>query len=342
MSEIERGLKPAHHLYGVDFLRKQGFDVIVVPYDELKKRSKSKIAGVLYYFFGDVQHQFACLRLLKKNDIIYAPCQTETSLLAYLKFFQIINNKIIAIAHHMPVKGKMAKIRKKFFKIEVRGLMFFPALSRKVADYINAFASQPKSPVLTWGPDNVYYDKFILNDNPNDLGFFCSGRTGRDYLTMLKGAQLADKELSLYYVGDTKNLSSSNDKVKIKKLESEQDFLYDKSLKIMARSRAICVPLYEEKQSLVGLTSLTDAIGMGKPVVMTRHQFIDIDIEKEGIGIWVDPARPEAWKEAFDLLSDDKVYKEMSANSLRLRNTRFNYNTFCSQLMDCLRPAISK
>jgi len=337
--EIESGLKPAHHLYGVDYLRKERYDIVVVPYDESKRRSRRKLAEIIYYFFGDVQHQYTCLKLLKKDDIIYAPCQTQTSLLAYLRFFKIINNKIISIAHHMPVKGRLAKIKKIFFKIEVKGVFSFPSLSNKVANYINALASQPKSPIFTWGPDIAYYDKFILKENPDDIGFFCSGRTGRDYTTMLKGAELADKELSLYYLSND-GFSSANSKIKLHKLAKEQDFLYDKSLKIMARSRAICVPLYEEKLSLVGLTSLTDAIGMGKPVIMTRHEFIDIDIEKEGIGIWVDAGKPEAWKDAFNLLSDDKVYKEMSANSLRIRNEYFNYGIFCFQLMKCLSSAI--
>jgi hypothetical protein len=35
-----------------------------------------------------------------------------------------------------------------------------------------------------------------------------------------------------------------------------------------------------------------DAIGMGKPVIMTRHPLIDIDIEAKG-GIWVNPGDVE-------------------------------------------------
>ena len=39
-----------------------------------------------------------------------------------------------------------------------------------------------------------------------------------------------------------------------------------------------------------------DCLGIGKPVIMTKNPNIDIDIEKEGIGHWVEPGDVEEWK----------------------------------------------
>ncbi len=339
IAEIERGLKPAHHLYGVDFLKTASYDVVIIPFNEEKRRTKGifyKMATRFEFLFGDMQQQRACLKILKKGDVIYAACQTQTSFLSYLRFLRIINNNIITLAHHFPVKGRLAFIKKVFFKAEVNGCFAFPALSTKVSAYINTLSGNQKSKVLHWGPDRIYYDKYILQDNPNELGFFCAGRTGRDYKTMIKGAELADKTLSVYYLMEEDSLSSASADIKIKRLEKELDFPYNDALKIMARSRAICIPLFEENNNLVGLTSLTDAIGMGKPVIMTRNSFIDIDIEKEGIGVWTEPGDTQSWEKAFDVLSDDNVYRQMSENSLRLRNDYFNYGTFCSELKTIL------
>ena len=54
--------------------------------------------------------------------------------------------------------------------------------------------------------------------------------------------------------------------------------------KMIESVRVIAIPL-EKQETLAGLTSLLDCLGFGKPVIMTRNPCIDIDIEKEGIGI---------------------------------------------------------
>ena len=42
-----------------------------------------------------------------------------------------------------------------------------------------------------------------------------------------------------------------------------------------------------------------DALGMGKPVIITRNLLIDSHVEKEGIGIWVKPGDIDGWKQAI-------------------------------------------
>jgi glycosyltransferase involved in cell wall biosynthesis len=61
----------------------------------------------------------------------------------------------------------------------------------------------------------------------------------------------------------------------------------------------LAIPLFDYPESLAGLTSLLDAIGLGKPVIMTRHPMVDLDIEALGIGRWVEPNDVEGWREAI-------------------------------------------
>jgi hypothetical protein len=58
---------------------------------------------------------------------------------------------------------------------------------------------------------------------------------------------------------------------------------YPQLLEFYARSRVLAIPMLVQQQ-LAGLTSLMDALGMGKPVIMTKHPLIDLDIEALGIG----------------------------------------------------------
>jgi glycosyltransferase involved in cell wall biosynthesis len=64
-------------------------------------------------------------------------------------------------------------------------------------------------------------------------------------------------------------------------------------------ARVIAIPLDKSEVSLAGLTSLVDAMAIGRPVIMTRNPFIDLDIEAEGIGRWVEPGDVEGWAKAL-------------------------------------------
>ena len=70
------------------------------------------------------------------------------------------------------------------------------------------------------------------------------------------------------------------------------------------RARAVAIPL-ERTSYLAGLTSLMDALAMGLPVIMTRTPYIDIDLEAEGVGIWVDAGDAHGWRAALEKLRDD-------------------------------------
>jgi glycosyltransferase involved in cell wall biosynthesis len=330
-SEIERGNKPNHHLYGVDFLKKQGYNVVIIPFIEDNVASRKNVHKFLDRFnsiLGDVNQQIACLKQLNKGDVIFAPCETQTSFLSYLKALRLINNRIIVISHATPLRGKYHAIKKILFNIELRNTDTYNSLSKKISEEVNRIAAYHKSDAISWGPDINFYEKYIKKENPSNFGFFCAGRTGRDYATLIKGAELNNAQLSVFYLSIQDQFSSQNDNIFIRRDVREINFANE-----IAHCRAVCIPLFEYKHSAVGLTSLTDAIGMGKPVIMTKQEFIDVDIEKEGIGIWVEPGNPQKWKEAFEVLNNDKIYNEMSANSLRYRNEYFNYNTYCSQLL---------
>ena len=49
----------------------------------------------------------------------------------------------------------------------------------------------------------------------------------------------------------------------------------------------------------VGLTTLVEAFALGLPVVCTRNPKFEMDIEKEGVGIYVDYNDVEGWKQAI-------------------------------------------
>jgi glycosyltransferase involved in cell wall biosynthesis len=78
-----------------------------------------------------------------------------------------------------------------------------------------------------------------------------------------------------------------------------------------------------------------DVLGMGKPVIMTRQPFIDLDIEAEGIGIWVDNGDINGWIRAMQYFENyPQQALEMGNRARKLAETRMNSLFFANQVMD--------
>ena len=74
---------------------------------------------------------------------------------------------------------------------------------------------------------------------------------------------------------------------------------------------------------------------MGKPVIMTRNPYVDIDIEKEGIGRWVDPGDVDGWREAIQWFADhEEEARAMGERARMLVDNGLNSSTFADQIMD--------
>jgi glycosyltransferase involved in cell wall biosynthesis len=75
---------------------------------------------------------------------------------------------------------------------------------------------------------------------------------------------------------------------------------YPQLTELYADARAVAIPLHVRWPWTVnGLLVLMDALGVGKPVIVTRNHLIDLDVEGLGIGIWVEPGDVAGWRGAI-------------------------------------------
>ncbi|MEM0991703.1 MAG: hypothetical protein AAGI49_01640 [Bacteroidota bacterium] len=337
--EIRAGKKPNHHLYGVNYLAEAGHEVVLVPFDEEKKSIWSRFSkfwkkSKLPIPLGDLFQQFYVLKRAKKEDVIYAPCQTQTQLLSYLKAIGLVRAKIIVLAHHPPIRGRFAKVRQFFFRWELRGTDAYPALSQRIADRINQF-QKGKSKGLHWGPDLKFYAPYLSNQATY---FLAAGRTGRDFNNFAAACVEAHAPAKIICLqNDYDNhlkTYEANPNINITANAAEASYLYDQLTPVMAASKAICIPLFATKSNLAGLTSLTDALALGKAVLMTRNDFIDIDIEAEGIGIWLPAKDRAAWQAAIEKLHNDpRLCAEMGRKAKALGEQFWNSKVFARELL---------
>ena len=57
----------------------------------------------------------------------------------------------------------------------------------------------------------------------------------------------------------------------------------------------MCIPLTGNKHDTCGYTECLEAMAMGKPVIMTKSGCLDLNLEKEGVGLYVNPKDAEDW-----------------------------------------------
>jgi glycosyltransferase involved in cell wall biosynthesis len=66
---------------------------------------------------------------------------------------------------------------------------------------------------------------------------------------------------------------------------------------------------------------------------MTRNAHIDIDIEGEGIGIWVEPGDEEAWRRSLRYLQQNRdTAAAMGRRARALLQERYHIDRFAAQL----------
>jgi glycosyltransferase involved in cell wall biosynthesis len=326
----KQGLTPAHHLWGASHFARYGIDVRILPFQRfgilnkywrlqraLKRNSAEMIAL-------DQQLRALCHHEI---DVIYAACQNHTFLLGRLKRLGVLHKPLVAVVHHpISVGDPLATA------LTAHDLLL--CLSRGLRDQI--LANFPIAPervvVVDWGPDIVSYGKYLpYESKPKEFPLVvAAGKTERDYDTFLHAVHGLPCRVEIYCSADSMpSVPHDPGQVRIKSGPRGTDAIRHRELCGIARGAyALAIPLRPVNR-LAGLTGLLDGIALGRPVVMTRNRYIDIDIEKEGIGYWVEPGDVGGWRRALvQLLADTQLSSAMGHRARDLGERKLNLERF--------------
>jgi hypothetical protein len=335
---VREGQSPRHFLYGVDHLAAQGFDLTILS-DEWSPwlAAVDRRLGRLRIPFGSIDRQMAAVRLLGRADAIYAPCQTQIQTLTYLRAAGVVRAPIVCLAHHPLVRGRIGALTRPLVSLMLRGLSAMPALSHAVAAEANRLAHRTLARALRWGPDADFYP---APQYPGH-GILAAGRTGRDFATFGRAATAASVPATILTFRSmaSSELYSLGHNVAV--LTPETFISYAETARMFATARALAIPMLAQ-DGLCGLTSLMDALGAGKPVIMTRNALIDLDIEGLGIGKWIEPGDVSGWTDALRYFHDNPDSAvEMGRRARRLVDEGLNYRAFSEEIVAIIRASLS-
>lgn len=337
---FKKGLLPDHLLFGIPELERECNMEILIP----SFRQNSILNRVGSWFdLALIEQEIKAIFMLPKCDIVYAPfASTNTKLIIFCKLIGLIRKPVVVLVHDClfgkPSKYKLVRTLVKKLILKYDTIIF---LSKKMrTELVKTYSVDEAHAdehfiVSCWGANLDYFRKYSTPNVSKEGAFIMSsGHSGRDFDIVIRASRKINFPFRIYCRPGSYPKSALIPKnVEI----FSGTFPFEKICKDYANASIILIPLSPNPQGTVGFSSLLEAMAMGKPVIMTSNENIDVDLQTENMGIVVAENDVDAWVDAMSsLLNNHVLLKEMGANSLRLGTEKFNVNIFAKHLAKVL------
>jgi len=318
LNNYKNDLYPGHFLFGAPELEKIGYKIL---YSNPENPMKHKDAFSV--FKNLIEYTFRIIREIRSIDLIYSPYPNFLEIIIFLRLIKIFPKQIIIYQQSTIIKKEGFigyYIRQKLYYKGVDKLIF---LDKKTASESveTGLVNKKQVFVVSWGPDVEQY-KRILDKSPKievtkDIKFISTGRDSRDFNLMFEAFCGLEAKLEMY-------LTDSDLAAKFKSKSSNIDVHYLEDSKESPQiamkatmnsdvSIVICKPT---RPTANGYTAICEAMGLGKPVILTENSYMPIDVEKERFGIKVPVGDVEALRKAInDFYCNPELVKEYSKNA---------------------------
>jgi glycosyltransferase involved in cell wall biosynthesis len=338
--EAAAGRLPINHLWGVEYLRAAGDEVVIVPArgDDFASRLLRTLTRWTRGRIGDLELELQLFRRLRDGDIVYV--------VAGVIFWHVLARAlgllrlpIVESRHVPPAAGPTWKL---LFLKDARWLAAgydgFACLTARTAEAFRAAFPRSLAADLEWYADLVTFA-------PRDVEpafFFACGRTNRDYETLLRAAARVDFPVRLLV--SPVLLSGLEVPANVSCVRGPEDPHTDAGIdyaelveRLYAPALAVLIPRRHDPNDTCGLTNILEALAMGKPIVMTRTGCLDVDVERDGVGLHVEPGDVDGWVTAMRRLLDDPVLvAAMGRRSRALAERRYSIERFGPELRELL------
>lgn len=307
-----RDERPRHHLFGMDRLSDAGFEVSTP--STVHRRTLEKISRALRMRLGDLSRQLGILRHARAEeaDVIVCIEMSSARALGLLRRLGLLRIPLVGLLH--PYEP-----RTPFTRFTAGGFDRVLCLSPIMAKGLSRPEQNPHT-VTTWGPDLDFRDYEPCDGE----AIVAIGKTNRDLPLLARAAAAGQHRLIVH------------DRLAVPPHERRTERRtagFATALDDLRAASVVAIPL-RRTDGCFGITELNDALALGKPIVMTRCPYIDVDLEAVGCGIWVDEGDEAGWRQALDYLSHHpEVREEMGAKGRAFAEERWNYDLFSKDLI---------
>jgi hypothetical protein len=324
-AQVEAGRYPVQHMYGTQAFEPAGHELLTT--DHRGDHALSRLsARALRLRAGDLRDEWVIVGLRPRADLVLAGEPLHVAGLARLRRRRRMGLPALVGVFHQPAPLVP------WWRHVVEGFDAVVCLSTHVRDQlVRDHGRDPRTTVaLPWGPDlstDVYPPTA-----PGDL-VVAAGKTGRDFTTLVHALRRRPVPAQLWTTPDS--LPELPPGVEVRAPHTipddpgaAQQFAWVQARDAIASAAVVAIPLADTNR-LVGLSELADALALGRPVVMTRSPFIDVDIDAVGCGRVVEHGDVDGWAQALDeLMGDPELRAEMGRAGRRYVESSWNADLF--------------
>ena len=337
-NEITQKLYPRHHLWATEAINNvqnfKSFDLTV---------NSIKIPSIIETFLNrsifrgspGTKIEIGALVTSFRSDFIYSVCGP----LALSNFYPL---KLISWVFGLPPDlGEGFKLAHRAYRPKnLKAHAGFLCLTPKAEKYYAKFAP---SKFIPWCVDMEMFDGKPPKEKTNQPFFLASGKTGRDFDTLIKAAQSTKAEIRVIGPKNQKLDDMPNNVTWIDTSSNPPDQAIDYlTLKEWyAQCSGVCIPLSGDAEDTCGYTNMLEGMAMRKPVIMTRSGCLHVDPASRNFGMLVEPGDSQAWSNAMNrILNDETFALESGENGRIIAEQEFSIERFNSNVVSFISKLI--
>ena len=326
--EIEKGLYPRHHLWGIDGLKTlEGVQIELIRSNSIKLPPIfERLANRIFFRNSPgIKAELSALRASRYSTLIYSVCGP----LSLLPFFG--KAKLVSWVFRQPKESKLGYLSP-YSAERLKRHAAFLCLTKRCN---RMFSKHAPSTFMPWCVDMKVFDGKPPSKDIDKPFFLATGKTGRDFDTLIEAAKLVSSEIRIIGPKNLKPLALPANVMWIDGSGDPPDKAIDyRTLREWyAQCTATLIPLLGDAEDTCGYTNLLESMAMGKAVVMTRSGCLDVDPETHSFGFLVSSKSPQEWAEKIKLLSSDsKMAKELGQKGRQVAEMQFSENLFNSEI----------
>ena len=287
------------------------------------------------------------IRTAKLYDVIYSPYFQGLEWLIYLKAIGLFKKKIV-VWHHNPIeeapKKFLSRLRRKLFFRGCDALLFFTKTLRRLS--LNRGCAPDKMFVVDWGPDMAYFDNIRIAYSLCNGNYLMSGSDSRDFDTAIAAfSKVSSVDFDVYPPTEElyEKYKNCYDNTNIFKL-GKNNYGYEKIAKVTANCKAVIIvtkPVPGRKLPS-GLTSICEAVALGKPCVITDNPYFSDEMRHACFAKFVQVGDVEGIRKAIvELEEKPELRLQMSEAALSYARKYSSENT-ARQLVEIFKNVLKK
>ena len=334
-----------HHYWFYDQLVAAGHEVTVVD----SPHQSTLVNRMGNWLRINVLHQqIGCISRSNRYDLIFVPFMEFSFLICLLRLFKIVRTPVLAIAQFAYTSNRTFFV-KKWRDLLIRWVYFRGAddvifYNKPLFDCQKGEPISERSQFLDgWGVDVDFFNSFSPRQTAMQQSdyIFTTGGSYRDFVTLVHAFREIDFKLKITTVGHFDHEGTGDIPANVE-IDNSMSFGLGSTGLIRTKyynALAVAVPLLPTEDPLpYGVTVVMEALAMGKPVIASRNPGFPFDLEREGVGLYVDYEDVDGWKRALQqLINNPDEAQKMGIRGQRLMQERYNYQLFSRGLLNVMK-----